>query len=152
VYLRDYKINLTKEEKYSIALYNGFMGGVINTSCRLHTVPEEMLQLWNFIEPSDKRVTAELPFWSEDKPQIVALKNYPNGKAIFVVNIQDVENSDSYNFMELTGFKNPYVFDWYPEGYQPTGQYEEIEITLKSHESRLLYLSENGDPPPEDLN
>lgn len=151
LYLRDYSIQLSENEKYAIALYDGFMGGMITTSCRFPTLSEDMLDLWAFIKPSNEHVVAELPFYGQEREIIATTRDYPAGIGIFFANIQDETRSEVYNIKQLTGIPKAYCYKWYPEN-ELIGIKENIKIDLDPHESLLLYCSEDGSLPPEFMN
>ncbi|WP_372774105.1 alpha-galactosidase, partial [Mangrovibacterium sp.] len=64
IFLRDVNNNLSAVEKTSIALWNGILGGTVNTSDRFSTLTEEQLNLWRFLQPQDRPQSAVTPLWS----------------------------------------------------------------------------------------
>ncbi|NMB70994.1 MAG: alpha-galactosidase [Bacteroidales bacterium] len=153
LYLRDSDITLTAEEKESIALWNGILGGTITTSDRFHKLSPEKLKLWRFLQPPREHFTAFLPFWTEKKDLLVAVRHYPHTEAwgVLFVNITKERLSEKIPVRSLTGVSETYVYQWMPGNSVPFGLLEEISISLRPHESRLFYLSQRKSPPPRNM-
>ena len=64
VMLRDFHIHLDGKEIRSLALWQGILGGVINTSAPLHEIAPDRLALWRFLQPGNLRWTATLPYFA----------------------------------------------------------------------------------------
>ncbi len=152
IYLRDYDTDFNKVQQYSLALYSGFMGGTITTSCRFHTLYNEMLNLWRFIQPSQKRFTANLPYWGEKNNMLVATRNYGENRAALFLNVSDSAVSSTFNLKNLTDLNKATAFSWGPDSFSPLGSLNEIKIDLRAYESRLIYFSPKGSTPPDYMN
>lgn len=154
LYLRDSGNSLTQAEMESIALWNGILGGTITTSDRFHKLSPEKLKLWRFLQPPRKGSSAFLPFWSERKDLLVAVRHYPQteGWAVVFVNITNERLTGKFPVNSLTGIAGTYyVYHWMPGNPVPAGMYEEISISLGPHESRLIYLAQKKSPPPRNM-
>ncbi|MFV0378577.1 MAG: glycoside hydrolase family 36 protein [Mangrovibacterium sp.] len=153
VFLRDENNKLTTSEKTSIALWNGILGGTVNTSDRLSTLTEEQLNLWRFLQPQDRPQSATLPLWAYDDTARVAVRRYKSEKAwgVLIVNTSEEKIEKTYSLADLTGESNCWMFRWSPGAAMPLGRLETIQITIEPHESILLYAAENNDTPPSDL-
>ncbi len=147
------KMGLSEVEKYSIALYNGIMGGMITTSCRFPTVKEEFMTLWKFIEPGDQPHTASLPLWDSPEEVKVAVRNYPENEAmaILFVNTSGEKKTVNYPLNTLCPFEEAFVYEWLNFKSEALGSLKTLNLILDSHESRLLYLSSKNDPPGEEF-
>lgn len=147
------KMGLSDEEKYSIALHNGIMGGMITTSCRFPTVKEEFMTLWKFIEPGDEPHTASLPLWDSPEEVKVALRNYPENEAVAIlfVNTSGEKKTVNYPLNTLCPYEEAFVYEWLNFKSEALGSLKTLNLILDSHESRLLYLSSKNDPPGEEF-
>ncbi len=153
IFLRDVNNNLTESEKKSIALWNGILGGTVNTSDRFSTLTEDQLNLWRFLQPQDRPQSAVTPLWSYDDKGKVAVRRYKSEKAwgILIVNDTDAPLKKTYKMEYLIGEDSCWLFKWNPSECMPLGNMGEIEISLDSHDSILLYASENNSDAPSDL-
>jgi len=153
LYLRDYTMELTPAERKTIALYDGIMGGVINTSCRFHTIGQEQLELWHFLEPGTEHHVAKLPDWGVYDDFLKVMRYYEDqGTAsLYLANTSDQEIIKTVNLRDLTGWEAVYSFTWGPGIAEPNGLANAYRARLAPHESILLYLSANGTPPPEGM-
>jgi len=153
VYLRDNKMNLSQEEKYTIALWNGILGGVINTSDRFHLLSEDFIRLWRFLQPSDERVSAELPFWEDHSGLFVAVRKFPgkDAGAILFLNPQDKMMENNYSLRTLFNIEQAECFIWSPGKFEKSGMKSEFNIRLEPHSSILFYVSGDGNPPAPGL-
>ncbi len=149
LYLRNYKTDLSENEAYSIALYDGILGGVINTSCRYNTVEEEYKKLWKFLKPTEKFHTAKIPNWSNPSETLIAVREYDNSKdkAVLFVNISGETIDSTYVLNEICGIEKATVYEWKPQHSEKVGEGETVTINLKSHESVLYYISTDGKAP-----
>lgn len=149
LYLRNYKTDLSDAEKYSIALYDGIMGGVVNTSCRFHTITEEYKKLWKFIKPASEHYTAKLPFWSNPDSTLECVREYENtkNKAVLFVNYSDKPVSETYSLQNICGLSKAKIYTWLPHKVTETDMEQEIKISLQPHESVLYYISSDGKAP-----
>ncbi|WP_163710366.1 glycoside hydrolase family 36 protein [Mangrovibacterium lignilyticum] len=153
IFLRDVNNNLTAEEKASIALWDGIMGGTVNTSDRFSTLTEEQLNLWRFLQPQDRPQSAVTPLWSYRDTGKIAVRRYKSERAWGVLIVNDTEEKleETYKLVDLTGEDKCWLFRWTPGNSIGLGHMEQVQITLNPHESILLYASENNDDPPSDL-
>jgi len=153
IFLRDVNNNLSDTEKKSIALWDGILGGTVNTSDRFSTLTEEQLDLWRFLQPQERPQSASTPLWSYDNDGKIAVRRYKSEKAwgILIVNDREEKLEKKYRIEDLTGEPECWLFRWAPEESLLLGQLNEIEISLAPHESILLYASEDKDAPASDL-
>jgi hypothetical protein len=149
LYLRNYKTELSDAEKYSIALYDGIMGGVVNTSCRFHTITEEYKKLWKFIKPAREHYTAKLPFWNNPDSTLVCVREYENteNRALLFVNYSDKPVSETYSLQNICGLSKAKIYNWLPDKVTETDMTQEIQVSLQPHESVLYYISLDGKAP-----
>lgn len=152
-YLRNYHIGLSNKEITTLALFNGILGGCINTSDAFHKLPPDRLDLWHFIRPQRTRWTATLPFFGKARPFLIALREFPehHGWALLILNANAEPDMDRWTTLELTGKARVVVFAWGSGGAEALGEREEWVESLQGHESRLFYLSSDGTPPPAHL-
>lgn len=150
LYVRDYTMELTEEERLSIALYDGIMGGVINTSCRFHTLTGEQMELWHFLDPGEDHVVAELPGWGVYEDFVKVLRSYPeeNAMALLLVNTSNDMMERSVDLAGLVDWEDIHVYDWGPGKAVFIGDLKEINVEVEPHASRLLYLSPEDVAPP----
>lgn len=153
VFLRDVNNQLTSTEKTSIALWNGILGGTVNTSDRFSTLTEEQLNMWRFLQPQDRPQAATLPLWGYDNTARVAVRRYKSERAwgVLIVNDKPEAIKKTYRIIDLTGEASCWMFRWSPGASIALGKLETIEITLEPHESILIYAAESNDPPRTDL-
>lgn len=153
VFLRDVNNELTDSEKTTIALWNGILGGTVNTSDRFSTLSEEQLNLWRFLQPQDRPQSASVPLWSSPKPGKIAVRRYKSEKSwgVLIVNDSSSELKETYSMPELIGEESCWLFNWEPGSSLALGKLKQIDISLKAHESVLLYASQKNDDPPSDL-
>ena len=149
VFLRDYKCQYTQEEKKSLALWNGFMGGAIGISDNFKIMAGEDLQLWRFLEPCKRPQSAILPFWGSTVRNKVAVRRYEKEKAwaVLVLNDSDQTISETYPVYDLTGSQEIWIFHWEPGFSLGLGKSTQIHTTLGSHETKLFFLSEEKENP-----
>ncbi|RKD91900.1 glycoside hydrolase family 36 protein [Mangrovibacterium diazotrophicum] len=153
IFLRNVNNNMSDAENRSIALWDGILGGTVNTSDRFSTLTEAQLDLWRFLQPQDRPQSALIPLWSYDAVGKVAVRRYKSEKAwgILIVNDTDEAFDKTYRMEDLTGESKCWIFRWGPEESMSLGQMSDIQIKLDSHESILLYAAENNDAPASDL-
>lgn len=150
IILRQKFSHLTDAEAKSMILWMGMLGGVINTSDLFHDIPLNRLNLFRFLEPSATKLTTSVPFINNFKKHEVMVRKYEhtNAYAALFVNKTDETKTDSYKIIELTGSLNKATcFNWEINDAAQIGNIENIEITLKPHECKLMYISENGNGP-----
>ena len=149
IFLRDYKCEFTKEEKKSLALWTGFMGGAIGTSDNFKIMEGDELQLWRFLEPTKRPQSAILPFWGSDVKNKVAVRRYKkeNAWAVLILNDSDQTVSETYSVYDLIGTKESWVFYWEPGFSLGLGRATRIATFLSSHETKLYFLSDEKENP-----
>ncbi len=153
LYLRDYSTGLSETEKYSIALYDGIMGGTITTSCRFPTLRKKDLALWHFLYPGKEHETARIPGWGIFPDVVQVVRDYPeqDAKGLLLVNTSGKTLEQLLSLQDLTGIDTAVVYSWGPGYSVEEGNVSQITVTLRSHESKLFYISRDGDSPPENL-
>ncbi len=153
IFLRDVNNNLSQTEKTSIALWDGILGGTVNTSDRFSTLTEDQLNLWRFLQPQDRPQSATIPYWGSNTPGRVAVRRYKAQRAwgILLVNDTDKELEQTHAIQDLIGEAEARLFKWMPGESMALGRMREIQIRLEAHESVLLFASENEEEPPTDL-
>ncbi len=153
LYLRDYNNQLNEDEMYSIALWDGILGCVVNTSDRFSKLTKERLKWWRFLKPAPEKQTAKLPFWGELPQKYVAVLPYPDLKAwaIVVVNTNDSTQKFNLSLQKLINHDSAYVFEWQPGKSSSLGKSQQVKAVLQKHESRLYYVSLENKKPDSDL-
>lgn len=149
VFLRDYKSEFTIEEKKSLALWTGFLGGSIGISDNFKIMESEMLQLWRFLEPTKRPQSAILPFWGNNFRNKVAVRRLKKAKAWGVLILNDSKEtiSESYQIYDLIGEKSAWIFVWEPGFSLGLGKDDHVSVVLGSHESKLFYITEEKENP-----
>ena len=149
VFLRNYKLGFTEDEQRSLALWAGFLGGVVGSSDNFKLMESEKLQLWRFLESSERPQSAILPFWGMDVKNKVAVRTYKKGSSwgVLVFNDTDQPVTETYQISDLTGEKDVWVFVWEPGFSLGLGKGSRLTVSLKSHESKLYYLAEEKENP-----
>ena len=144
--------HFTEAEVTSLALWDGFTGGIIATSDRFHRLAPQNIRLWRFLQPSDKRTTASMPFWGAKRTLLVATKMYSPGKtgAVLFLNPGDEPAKDTFEIEDLIGMKEAFCFKWSVGANAPLGKLSTVKVSLSPHESLLLYVNNDKDPPSKD--
>jgi hypothetical protein len=152
ILLRDFHLELTGNEVEGLALWQGMLGGSINTSDPLHRIDPRRLQLWRFLEPGGKW-TAEMPYFDLGRKMLVAVRRFeaPRASAVIVFNTTDEEITERYLIRDLIGEESAYVFHWSSEESVSVGLASEIISMLAPHSAELYYLSDRNEPAPEGL-
>lgn len=151
-HLRHYDTKFNDTQTETLALFNGIMGGIVNTSDRFHKLRPDRLKLWRFIQPGETAQKATLPFWDKQENLYVAVREYDNDSwGILFVNPEDNEFSTSYTLSDLIDKEEGWLFDWQPGAAKALKQSQTIKISLPPHASRLFYVSQNNTPPPKDM-
>ncbi len=154
LYVRKNNSEFTEDETYSVALWDGIFGGVVNTSDALHEVPGERLQLWRFVQPTKEKKTAKLPFWADDKIHPVAVREYPelNAWGVLIVNTSDTMYENNYAIKEVIGdIDEGFCYEWMPGENKKIGRVSALKTKLRKHQSVLYYISKEEIPPAPDL-
>jgi hypothetical protein len=151
--LRDENCQLTATEKTSLANWIGIMGGVVSTSDRFSTLTEEQLDSWRRLMPQERPQSATLPLWGENSRCKVVLRRYRSPRAWGLLILNDTEQTvtETFVFSEINEENNCWVYEWKMGGSVALGNLSQITLTLQKHESKLFYLTNGNDHPPEDL-
>ncbi len=149
IILRSKYNHMSDMEAKSLILWMGMLGGVINTSDIFHEIPKERTALFRFLEPNETKLTAAIPFIDKDDKFEVLVRNYPNKNAyaVLFINRKEEEISKTYSLQSLIGSEKGICFDWDENGNQNLGEKTSLNITLKPHESKLIYISKDGKSP-----
>jgi hypothetical protein len=143
----------SEDERISLALWKAFLGGAVCTSDDFTRMTSEQLEFFKFLEPARLIQNIRFPYWPSTSEIKVAVKYYNsyNSWGILFFNDKEISVSESYPVSELTEYESLYVFNWKPGFIIPFGSMRSIIIDLMPHQSRLLWLSQNNDPPPKNL-
>ena len=148
LYMNSFKTNLTSGECNTLALFDGMLGGVTNTSDRFHNMSKESLMLWRFIQPSKIHSSALVPFWDKQNPLKVLVRNYEHGTgAVLFTNDTDVAVTANYKVTQLVNKAQKYFFEWQPTKSKLVGLKSEITISLAAHQSILYYFTDTEVAP-----
>ncbi len=152
LYLRNHFTHLNDEETRTLALWNGLLGGSINTSDDFAALPPERLALWRFLQPGPRHATARLPFWDGARRLLVAVRPLPRrAAAVLVVNPLNEPVTEQFALRQLTGASASHVSLWQPAPAALLGRMTTLTVTLAPHASRLFYLSTTPAMPPSRL-
>ena len=153
LYMNSFKTDLSATESNTLALFNGMLGGVINTSDRFHNMLASNLLLWRFIQPSKTASSATIPFWgAQDKKIKVLVRNYTKGAgAILFTNDTDSTVTDVFEIRQLVTKLNKHLYIWQPSKSNYEGLKSEVKISVKPHESILYYFADEQKPPAKNL-
>ena len=140
---------LTDKETESIAHWVGMLGGVINTSDLFHEIPKERVDLFRFLEPGSTKYTSRMPFVTTSGKLEVLVRQYPEKKswAVFFLNRKDEKVTETFSLKSLVGREKSVCFDWNSMGAKELGTMGTLNVELNPHESRLIYVSEDGKSP-----
>ncbi len=153
LYLRDQNINLNKTERESLTLWNGILGGSISTSDRFSEWNDDHLLFWRFLQPQKRPQSALFPYWPNKKSCKVAVRRYKKyrGWGLLIFNDTNLEISESFSINEICGHNSSWVYLWSPGGSVGLGKLRDINLTLKKHEAKLLFLSDDNENPPANM-
>jgi len=153
LYLRDWHIRLSEEEVRSIALWDGIMGGSINTSDRFHKLRPDRLALWRFLQPGPERWTARLPYWTGGRKLRVAVRAYRDAGpwAVLALNPAAEPVTERLAMAELIGLDKAHCCAWSHEGSQPLGELDALLPQIAPHASALYYVARSPAPPPKGM-
>jgi hypothetical protein len=153
LYLRDQNINLNKTERESLTLWNGILGGSISTSDRFSEWNDDQLLFWRFLQPQKRPQSALFPYWPNKKSCKVAVRRYKKyrGWGLLIFNDTNLEISESFSINEICGHNSSWVYLWSPGGSVGLGKLRDINLTLKKHEAKLLFLSDDNENPPANM-
>ena len=144
---------LSKAEQESLTLWNGIIGGSISVSDRFSAWNEEQLLFWRFLQPQKRPQSAIFPYWPKQKSCKVALRRYKEykGWGLLIFNDSEQEVSENFSIKDICGHNSSWVYLWAPGSSVGLGKLPEINLSLKKHESKLLFLSDNNENPPETM-
>lgn len=152
LYMNSFKTNLTATECNTLALFDGMLGGVTNTSDRFHNMSKESLMLWRFIQPSAVHSSAVLPFFANPTKLKVLVRNYTSGTgAILFTNDADATVAETFNMAQVVNTPQKHLFQWQPALSNYIGLKSMLEVSLKPHESVLYYFSDENVAPAKNL-
>jgi hypothetical protein len=151
LYVRDYKSELTEDEVYSISLWDGMLGGSVNTSDRFDRVRPERLKLWRFVQPTREHRIAKLPFWANKRDFYVAVREYGRAWGVLFVNDKQRIIEEEYGVEELVGRGQAYCYKWLPGKSLRVGAVSQLKVELRPHESVLYYLAVDDEGPAPDM-
>jgi hypothetical protein len=136
-----------------LALWQSILGGAVGTSDEITLWNEVQLQFFRFLEPNKRQQNAFLPFWPDLDEIKVAVRVYKqqNSWGVLFFNDKNIPVAKRFNVADLIVKEAAHVFSWKPEITLPFGELTEIDIELGPHQSRLFYLSEDNEFPPENL-
>ena len=137
----------------AFAMWQGFMGGVVNTSDPVHLISADRLQLLRFLQPGPEKTAARICYWGQNRALRIAVREYPKLKAhaVLVLNPTDMENAQRLPLKELVGCNRAGVFTWSYKGTTPLGQQDSLLPELPAHSATLYFVSDTNTPPPARL-
>jgi hypothetical protein len=152
-FLRDFHIGMNDTEIEALAFWNGILGGSVNTSDAIGSLPPRRLALWRFIQPQETPWTARLPFWAQRRPFYVAVRSYEklNTWAVLILNPTRAKLTEHYLVKDLIGQKTAHFHAWGPSGAKSLGPKTELTEILPGHSANLYYASLDNSPPPPTL-
>jgi len=153
ILLRDFHIEYSDEEVRSLALWQGILGGSINTSAPLHKINRKRLDLWRFLQPGKGKWTARLPYYGKQGELLVAVREFDNapGTAVLVFNPGDHRATKELHISGLAGKVEAFVYIWGPGQVESIGKCSSLMPILDAHESVLYYMVDEDIPPPPNL-
>ncbi|HBL76067.1 MAG: hypothetical protein A2W90_11670 [Bacteroidetes bacterium GWF2_42_66] len=153
LFLRNENIKLDKTERESLTLWNSILGGSISTSDRFSAWNDEQLLFWRFLQPQKRPQSAVFPYWPNLKSCKVAVRRYKKykGWGLLIFNDSEQEISESFSINDVCGHNSSWVYLWNPGSSVGLGKLRDINLTLKKHEAKLLFLSDNNENPPEEM-
>lgn len=150
VFVRDRYILHSETEFRSLACWHGLLGHSINTSDPFPELSAERLTWWRWLRPQAEPWTAALPYYATGHTFRVAVRDYPqaNGWAVLLLNDGKERRLGRCALRDLIGRDRAQAFRWSPQGAEPLGEVSDLIADLDRHESDLIYLSRDGQPPP----
>lgn len=145
LYLDGFITQYSEKEKESILLWNGMLGGSVNTSDRFHLVSDKYMKWWKFVKPDTRIQPAVFPYWDKPFPFRVMTRSVDSGfLQILIANDTGKKLIDTLRISDITDQSEMHVFQWLPGKSIPLGKMPFIQISLEPHESRLFYFSPDG--------
>jgi hypothetical protein len=152
-FFRDRHIELTQAEIESLAYWNCILGASINTSCQIPFLPANRHRLWRFVRPQAKPWTGTIANWPKRASLIIASRAYPEHRshALLLFNTSNQRVRDWVRVADVLPHSSATLFAWGPRSAKRLGRKTEVLVDLGAHESKLLYVSASGKPPPSGL-
>ncbi len=146
--IREKYSQLNEMETRSIALWMGMLGGVINTSDLFYEIPERRTELFRFLEPGKTKFTTSFPFINTTEKLEVLVRQYSSKTwAVLFTNRKDEQASSTFSLKTLIDITGAYCFDWDETQAKALGLKNDLNVDLKPHESRLVYISVDDKSP-----
>jgi len=144
---------LSAQEKTSLALWKGILGGSVGTSDDMSLWDKEQLDFFRFLEPSKRQQNAFLPFWPNSNEIKVAVRVYKQERSwgVLFFNDKDVPVNKTFDVFSLVEEDSVYIFGWKPGFPIAFGELTTIQIVLEPHESKLFYFSHDNEGPAQNL-
>lgn len=154
VFVRDQVVYHSLEEARSLMHWHGLLGHSINTSDDIGALAPERLNMWQWMRPQKEAWTARLPYFAEEHPFYVAVRDYPqaNGWAVLLLNPGPEHRTGLCHMEQLVGMESADVYEWLPTGSTEWGVRSELVTELEPHHSVLYFISRDGKAPPDNLN
>lgn len=148
LYLNSFTTTLSDDQCVTLALFDGMLGGVINTSDRFHNMTKEHLKLWRFIQPDKEHSSAYMPFWNKNEDVKIMVRNYQNNDgAILFTNSSAKKISHQYALKSMLNQQPLHIYVWEPGKSNYLGLLEKVSINLEPHQSKLIYFNTNQVAP-----
>lgn len=153
VYLRSEHNQLSPVEQATLALWNGFLGGIVNTSDRLHTLAPDSLKFWRFLEPQEQKPLVYIHQWQKPGSPRIARRWYKEQKsfALLLINDTNATADITLDFSEITRYKQPSVYNWKVFGSTSLGRQTSMNLSIAPHDNLLLYINDTNTPPPNNM-
>lgn len=152
LFVRDFHIELTSEEVKSLAYWQAFLGGSVNTSDPIHLVSPERLSLWRKLQPAPGRNTAAVPLFGRKTPLLAAVREHSPGlHAVLLLNPTEAVLKDRVSLPELGLAEHANAFEVLNDRLRELGDTKELDYSLPPHASVLFYVGgrELPDSPPD---
>lgn len=148
--LREFDIFLKPQETQSMALLQAVSGGVVTCSDPLQQLSKERQEFFRFLRPGTEKQTPQLPYFGENREELVLTHRLEQGNLLFVMNPTDRKITEVYDLKELFAEDGWYVRKWKEK--EDSVQESRLFLTLKPHESALFFLTKAPlDREPENL-
>lgn len=140
--LRDFATKLSNEEARSLTLLQALSGGVVSTSDPVDRLSKERRDLLQMVEPHGK-VRAELPYFGQNRKELVLIHHLSQGKLLFIMNPTDQAVTVYERLSDLFGDQ-----EWYQHRYQWNGEdvnpqiNDLVLLTLEAHSSELFFITD----------
>lgn len=150
VYLRDHHVRHEDGAWQALACWHGMLGGSVNVSDEVHRYPAARRAWFDFLRPGDDGI-ARLPWFDRPHPFRVAVRTYPDGWGVLLLNDGKEGRFGRCPMPELVGLPRAACFAWGPGQAEPLGDLTCLDGEIAGHHHRLVYVSRDGRPPPADL-